>query len=123
VDALIAQSEQDTTLFELTIDGIRGHIPVAVDAAGYRVVQEAMTNVRRHVQAAHAHVKIGYETAPVSIHVADDGRASSAPEGSGLVGMRERVGALGGKARSLIRSVSLEKMEPWTWPDARPGPR
>ena len=38
VDALIAQSEQDTTRFDLAVDGIRGHIPVAVDAAGYRVV-------------------------------------------------------------------------------------
>jgi signal transduction histidine kinase len=105
VDALIAQSEQDTTRFDLAVDGIRGHIPVAVDAAGYRVVQEAMTNVRRHAQAAHAHVKIGYEAASVSIHVADDGRGSSAPEGSGLVGMRERVGALGGTFHAGSRSV------------------
>jgi len=105
VDALIAQSEQDTTRFDLTVGGIRGHIPVAVDAAGYRVVQEAMTNVRRHAQAAHAHVKIGYEAASVSIHVADDGRGSSAPEGSGLVGMRERVGALGGTFHAGSRSV------------------
>jgi signal transduction histidine kinase len=104
VDALIAQSAQDTTRFDLTVDGIRGHIPVAVDAAGYRVVQEAMTNVRRHAQAAHAHVKIGYEAASVSIHVADDGRGSSAPEGSGLVGMRERVGALGGTFHAGSRS-------------------
>jgi signal transduction histidine kinase len=104
VDALIAQSEQDTTRFDLAVDGIRGHIPVAVDAAGYRVVQEAMTNVRRHAQAAHAHVKIGYEAASVSIHVADDGRGSSAPEGSGLVGMRERVGALGGTFHAGSRS-------------------
>jgi signal transduction histidine kinase len=104
VDALIAQSEQDTTGFDLTVDGIRGHIPVAVDAAGYRVVQEAMTNVRRHAQAAHAHVKIGYEVASVSIHVADDGRGSSTPEGSGLVGMRERVGALGGTFHAGSRS-------------------
>jgi signal transduction histidine kinase len=105
VDALIAQSEQDTARFDLAVDGIRGHIPVAVDAAGYRVVQEAMTNVRRHAQAAHAHVKIGYEAASVSIHVADDGRGSSAPEGSGLVGMRERVGALGGTFHAGSRSV------------------
>ena len=104
VDALIAQSEQDTTRFDLGVDGIRGHIPVAVDAAGYRVVQEAMTNVRRHAQAAHAHVKIGYEAASVSIHVTDDGRGSSAPEGSGLVGMRERVGALGGTFHAGSRS-------------------
>jgi signal transduction histidine kinase len=104
VDALVAQSEQDITRFDLAVDGIRGHIPVAVDAAGYRVVQEAMTNVRRHAQAAHAHVKIGYEAASVSIHVADDGRGSSAPEGSGLVGMRERVGALGGTFHAGSRS-------------------
>jgi signal transduction histidine kinase len=104
VDALIAQSEQDTTRFDLTVDGVRGHLPVAVDAAGYRVVQEAMTNVRRHAQAAHALVKIGYDAASVSVHVTDDGGGSSAPEGSGLVGMRERVGALGGTFRAGSRN-------------------
>ena len=100
VNALVAQSEQDTTVFDLSVSGVRGHLPVAVDAAGYRVVQEAMTNVRRHAQAPHAHVEIRYAASSVSVHVADDGRGSSAPEGSGLVGMRERVGALGGTFRA-----------------------
>src|ERR1035437_3692477 len=54
VDALIAQSEQDATGFDLMVDGIRGHIPGAVAAGRYRVVQEALAKVRLPAQAVHA---------------------------------------------------------------------
>ncbi|WP_174533607.1 sensor histidine kinase [Micromonospora chalcea] len=77
-------------------------LPVAVDLAAYRVVQEALTNVLRHAGPATAAVRVGYAPGEVTVEVTDTGRGRSrdaAPEpsgGSGLAGMRERVTALGG---------------------------
>jgi signal transduction histidine kinase len=70
----------------------------------YRLVQEALTNIARHAHATKVEIRIAPTTAGVSgdsmeILIADDGRGAdmSAPRtGLGLVGMRERVSALGG---------------------------
>ncbi|SDH86010.1 sensor histidine kinase [Agrococcus jejuensis] len=72
-------------------------LPAAVDAAAFRVLQEALTNVVRHA-SAHA-VEVLVEVLPTSVHVrvADDGvGASGVAAGAGLAGMRERVRLLGG---------------------------
>ncbi|WP_431942132.1 sensor histidine kinase [Micromonospora marina] len=75
-------------------------LPVAVDLAAYRVVQEALTNVLRHAGPATAAVRVGYAPDELTVEVTDTGRGrDGAPEpsgGSGLAGMRERVTALGG---------------------------
>lgn len=74
-------------------------LPVAVDLAGYRVVQESLTNVLRHSGAQVAHVRVDYQTDAVSISVLNPpGSAPAAGDGHGLgiAGMRERVLALGG---------------------------
>ncbi|MFD9339247.1 sensor histidine kinase [Streptomyces sp. NPDC060028] len=86
----------------------RDPLPAAVDLAAYRVIQEALTNVRKHagveVRAEVSVVRVG---ASVEVTVLDDGGsgAEPAPEGPadgdeggghGLLGMRERAGALGG---------------------------
>ncbi|MEU3455051.1 histidine kinase [Micromonospora sp. NPDC006766] len=75
-------------------------LPVAVDLAAYRVVQESLTNVLRHAGPATAAVRLRYAPTEVSVEVIDTGRgAAAAPAGSagyGLAGMRERVTALGG---------------------------
>jgi signal transduction histidine kinase len=72
-------------------------LPAAVDIAGYRVVQESLTNVLRHSAAKVASVRIGYETDAVVISVANP--VASVPSGRaglGIAGMRERVASLGG---------------------------
>ncbi|MFH8340953.1 sensor histidine kinase [Streptomyces sp. AM6-12] len=84
--------------------GIR--LPAAVDLAAYRIVQEALTNVRKHAGAgARAEVSVVRVGGDIEIMVVDDGTGSHAgnperaPEsggGHGLLGMRERVSALGG---------------------------
>nr|WP_123687380.1 histidine kinase [Amycolatopsis thermoflava] len=84
----------------LTIDGERDEIPAAVQRTAYRIVQESLTNVARHARAAGASVHIGYRPGAVEIRVDDDGTATvDAPPspGVGLLGMRERVTALGGR--------------------------
>lgn len=84
----------------VAVEGEPYPLPVAVDLAAYRVVQEALTNVLRHAGPATAAVRLRYAPAEVAVEVTDTGRGAAAgpprPGGSGLAGMRERVTALGG---------------------------
>jgi signal transduction histidine kinase len=91
----------------LTIEGPRHDMPAAVDRTVYRIVQEALTNVARHAAAATASVRIDYGPDALTVRVDDDGRATPAAAptpGVGLLGMRERVTALGGRLRAEPRS-------------------
>ncbi|MGW1108478.1 sensor histidine kinase [Streptomyces sp. NPDC002540] len=92
---------------ELTVHGVPRELPPAVGLTVYRIVQEALTNTRRHAGRAVARVRLDYGVDEVSVEVCDDGRgvpagASSAFGGSGgsggygLLGMRERVALHGG---------------------------
>ncbi|MFK0288595.1 sensor histidine kinase [Streptomyces sp. NPDC090499] len=79
-------------------------LPHEVQAAAFRVVQEALTNVRRHAaDAAHIEVRLRDDTGRLEVSVADDGRggtqlpAAAHGGGFGLVGLKERVTALGGE--------------------------
>ncbi|NMO49859.1 sensor histidine kinase [Actinoplanes sp. TBRC 11911] len=74
-----------------------GDLPAAVDLAGYRIVQEALTNVLRHAQATHAFVRVEHRPGEVEVEVVDTGRGGPpSPGGTGIAGMRERATALGG---------------------------
>ncbi|GII05695.1 sensor histidine kinase [Planobispora takensis] len=91
----------------LTIEGQRHDVPAAVSRTVYRIVQESLTNVARHAAAATASVRIDYRPDALAIRIDDDGRATpeTAPvPGVGLLGMRERVTALGGRLRAEPRS-------------------
>ncbi|MGH7743165.1 MAG: sensor histidine kinase [Candidatus Eiseniibacteriota bacterium] len=68
------------------------------EVAVYRVVQEALTNVARHAQARHVTVKLETDARTLKLSVNDDGRgaAGTPAPNLGLLGMRERVTALGG---------------------------
>jgi len=90
----------------LTIDGNPTGLPVAVDRTAYRIVQESLTNITRHAAAATASVRIEYRPGAVIVQVDDDGAAtprSTSMPGVGLLGMRERVSALGGWLRAEAR--------------------
>jgi signal transduction histidine kinase len=86
---------------ELDVAGDGGApIPDVVAAAGYRIVQEALTNVARHAGPhARARVRLSRHDGVVEVEVRDDGRG--APDairpGGGMTGMRERAAALGGR--------------------------
>ncbi|MGC5017892.1 sensor histidine kinase [Micromonospora sp. DT47] len=84
----------------VTVDGEPRTLPVAVDLAAYRVVQESLTNVLRHAGQATAAVRLRYAPADIAVEVTDTGRGAPTGPGPGggygLAGMRERVTALGG---------------------------
>jgi signal transduction histidine kinase len=85
---------------ELRFTGEPWELPPAMDLAGYRIAQEALTNVVKHAGADRAWVQIGYGRAEVEIEVTDDGigpGAAVVTGGHGLVGMRERVALYGGE--------------------------
>ncbi|TXL56607.1 sensor histidine kinase [Aeromicrobium terrae] len=73
-------------------------LPAGLDLAAYRIVQEALTNVRRHARATRVQVCVDRVDGEVRIEVTDDGRGATAPStgGHGLVGMRERAALYGG---------------------------
>jgi signal transduction histidine kinase len=98
LDQLAAEARG--TGLPVTVD-VRGRVralPVTVDLAAYRIVQEGLTNVRKHAGAAAARVSIRYEPDRLAVEISDDGRGAGAASGGGhgLIGVRERVVLLGG---------------------------
>ncbi|MDX3239931.1 histidine kinase [Streptomyces sp. ME03-5709C] len=86
---------------ELAVEGQERPLAARVEAAVYRVVQEALTNVHKHAPGARARVRLAYREAEVAVLV-QNGPSDGVPAlvlpsgGNGLVGMKERVTALGG---------------------------
>jgi signal transduction histidine kinase len=84
---------------DLQIDGNGDAVPEVVAAAGYRIVQEALTNVARHAGPnVRAHVRLTRHDGVVEVEVRDNGAGAPAfvRPGGGLTGMRERAASLGG---------------------------
>jgi signal transduction histidine kinase len=84
----------------LDVETTGAAVPEVVAAAGYRIVQEALTNVARHAGPdASARVRLTRRDGVVEVEVRDDGRGAVGPvhAGGGLTGMRERAAALGGR--------------------------
>ncbi|WP_197683358.1 sensor histidine kinase [Jiangella alkaliphila] len=86
---------------DVDLDPAIGALPAAIDATGYRIVQEALTNVLRHVGPTTARVKVAHHDDTIVIEVENDRGRGPAPNGhagsgSGLRGMRERAVAVGG---------------------------
>jgi signal transduction histidine kinase len=92
---------------ELVIEGDQRPLPVGLDLAVYRIVQEALTNVRRHAAASRATVALRYGEDYIEVEVCDDGRGASdltASAGHGLIGMRERAALYGGRVETVSRN-------------------
>lgn len=99
LDRLVARARQAGLPVELTIEGTPAALAPGIDLAAYRVVQEGLTNARKHAGAKRVEVVVRYEADGVELTVADDGRGAAGGDGSGhgLVGMRERIGLYGGE--------------------------
>src|SRR5215510_3703815 len=104
LDSLVARARATGLPVTVTVTGGERPLPPEVDQAAYRIVQEALTNVSRHAGHACASVHLHYTPENLSIQVDDDGKdtgtstgAQPSGAGLGLVGMRERVSALGGR--------------------------
>ncbi|WP_328956415.1 sensor histidine kinase [Kitasatospora purpeofusca] len=94
---------------ELEVDDPAGPLPADVEAAGYRIVQEALTNTVKHAGAGRIEVRVVREGTELVVLVSDDGRgvrlrpdraAGGFSGGRGLVGIRERAAACGGRAEA-----------------------
>ncbi|WP_328860822.1 sensor histidine kinase [Streptomyces sp. NBC_00306] len=104
VEDLVGQSRQAGMVVELAVQGeVRVYAP-EVEQTAYRVVQEALTNVHKHAAGSKVMVRLAHRDAEVAMQV-ENGAPDAAGEagvarlpsgGNGLVGMRERVLALGG---------------------------
>ncbi|ALG12589.1 sensor histidine kinase [Kibdelosporangium phytohabitans] len=90
----------------LTITGRQRRLPTEIDRAAYRIVQEALTNVTRHAEADSVDVQLDFDPRLLTVQVDDDGKATPAAlpvPGVGLIGMRERITALGGSMSARPR--------------------
>jgi signal transduction histidine kinase len=98
VDELVEELRASGVPVELVKEGQRPAVPAGIDLAAYRILQEALTNVRRHAGRVPTRVVIRYANAHIELEVANapgstgDGTGS----GHGLVGMRERARLYGG---------------------------
>lgn len=84
---------------ELRIDGDQRTLPDGVELSVYRIVEEALTNVLKHARPHSVMVALRFHPSMLEVQIDDDGAASvvaPADTGHGIVGMRERVTALGG---------------------------
>jgi signal transduction histidine kinase len=108
LDELVSQTTAAGLVVKTETEGEVRPLPFAVDVAAFRVVQEALTNVTRHAGQATATVRVSYGEGELTVQVDDDGRGLSphgaaAGGGKGIVGMRERVAALGGDLQAAPR--------------------
>jgi len=106
LDSLVARARDAGLPVTVTVSGAERALPPDVDQAAYRIVQEALTNVSRHAGPACASVHLHYTPDALAVQVDDDGTGTasrSAGPGLGLIGMRERVTALGGLLHATPR--------------------
>ncbi|WP_344084546.1 sensor histidine kinase [Luedemannella helvata] len=99
LDDLIAEASAGGLPVTLRRTGPAAGVPAEVGRAAYRIVQEALTNVRRHAGPdARATVTVRHDPGSLTVRVADDGAGPGAApaDGNGLPGMRARATALGG---------------------------
>ena len=99
---LVGQAGEAGLAVEYLIEGEPRPVPTGVGLSAYRIVQEALTNVRKHSTARTARLVLRYGADELLVQVEDDGppRAHSGQPGHGLTGMRERVALFGGRLQA-----------------------
>jgi len=100
IDALADEHRALGAELRLTVSGTVREVPETLGLVAYRVVQEALTNARRHAPGAPVEVSLDYRPEALRIVVCDRGPGASGEAGAaggfGLAGMRERVEVVGG---------------------------
>jgi signal transduction histidine kinase len=100
---LLDQARSAGLAVTYTLAGTPRELPDGAELAAYRVVQESLTNTRKHAGlAASAAVTLRYEPDGLTVEVTDDGMATTSgePAGHGLAGMRERIEMYGGTVQA-----------------------
>ncbi|HTZ91245.1 MAG TPA: histidine kinase [Streptosporangiaceae bacterium] len=116
LDDLLSTARRAGVEPRLRLRGEERQLPAGVDAAAYRIVQEALTNAARHSASSAADVLVSYEEDGVLVQVDDAGpaRSSGAAEpGNGITGMTERARALGGRLSAGRRSDGGFRVVAW----------
>jgi len=95
---LVETARAAGTPVTLTLEGAVTELPTGVDLCAYRILQEALTNVRRHAPGATVDVELTYAPDTLQLRVRDHGPGPTSPDpdGQGLLGMRERAIMVGG---------------------------
>lgn len=99
LDRLVAYAVEGGTPVDVSVDGDRRNAPAGIEVAAYRVLQEALTNVRRHAPGAPARVQLSFRRTDLVVEVENplvNGQPATDPGGHGILGMRERVSLYGG---------------------------
>jgi signal transduction histidine kinase len=99
LDDLIDRAQAAGTHIRLVRQGKVARLPPTIDLAAYRIVQEALTNARRHAPGADVDVELSYRDHALQLRVRDYGPSVLGGEpvaGHGLLGMRERATLAGG---------------------------
>ena len=101
LEALVEESRRLGLSVTLQREGVQPSLDPSAEVSAYRIVQEALTNVRKHAGASTAQVLLRFADGQVHVRVTDDGvqgqAAADRPEGYGLLGIRERVELYGGR--------------------------
>ena len=112
LDELLAGARAGGLTVEIRVEGERRPLPAAIELAAFRIVQEALTNVRRHAGPARATISLRYGADELAVQIDDDGaRVNGRHEdigaggGNGIPGMRERASALGGTLEAGPRAA------------------
>jgi signal transduction histidine kinase len=98
---LVDQARQDGLEVELHVDGEPRALPPGPELSVYRIVQESLTNVRKHAATSRATVRLTYSAHGIATEIHNTGPAAGTGNGlpsggHGLIGMRERVAVYGG---------------------------
>ncbi|WP_030684900.1 sensor histidine kinase [Streptomyces sp. NRRL B-1347] len=103
LDELVDQSRAAGMVVDMSVEGESRAYAADVEETAYRVVQEALTNVFKHAAGAKTYVRLAHRSAEIAMQVENGPPPETAPAdarlpsgGNGLVGMKERVTALGG---------------------------
>ncbi|MCI2423729.1 sensor histidine kinase [Saccharopolyspora sp. K220] len=110
LEKLVADARASGSPVEFAVHGTPQELPAGTDLAVYRIVQEALTNTRKHAgpDVTRVDVQLCFSDQDLEVRVRDDGRGPAADDasggGHGLVGMRERVAAYGGALRTWPRA-------------------
>ena len=102
LERLVAGSRAAGLDVELAVEGGPRPLPAGIELTAYRIIQEALTNARKHGGETHATVSVRHEPAFLELVVENDGavvaaNGSAAADGHGIIGMRERVGLYAGE--------------------------
>jgi signal transduction histidine kinase len=98
LDRLAEDARRAGLLVTLELAGAVRPLPATLDLAVYRIVQEGLTNARKHAGPAQARVVVTYGRDELIVEVSDNGGGGGSTNGGGhgLIGIRERVSLLGG---------------------------